>query len=165
MPIKYCMSIKNLKPTKKARTKQGYFSVMDSTKYIGTVKKVIYRSSWEQRFCVWCERNPQVDKWASESVVIKYNCPIENKIKNYYPDFLVKLTNGQTWLVEVKPSQEYKNPPEKPKRKTKKSLQTYEYLMKHYLVNTSKFKSATAFCKTNGWIFFVVDENWFKPKS
>ena len=74
------MSIKNLKPTKNARTKQGYFPVTESVKYIGAVKKVIYRSSWEQRFCIWCERSPQVEKWASESVAIKYHCPIENRI-------------------------------------------------------------------------------------
>ena len=158
------MSIKNLKPTKNARTKQGYFPVKESVKYMGAVKKVIYRSSWEQRFCTWCERSPQVKKWASESVAIKYQCPIENKIKNYYPDFLVRLSNGQTWLVEVKPAQEYKKPPEKPKRKTKKAMKTYEYLMKHFLVNQSKFKSAIAYCKSQGWTFFVADENWFKQK-
>lgn len=158
------MSIKNLKPTKNARTKQGYFPVKESVKYIGAVKKVIYRSSWEQRFCTWCERSPQVEKWASESVAIKYHCPIENRIKNYYPDFLVKLSNGQTWLVEVKPAQEYKQPPTKPKRKTKKALTSYEYLMKNYLVNKSKFKSAIAFCKTKDWVFFVADENWFNKK-
>ena len=74
------MNIKNLKPTKNARTKQGYFNVNESVKYIGSVKKVIYRSSWEQRFCTWCERSPLVNKWASESIAIKYQCPIENKI-------------------------------------------------------------------------------------
>ena len=67
---------------------------------------------------------------------------VENRIKNYYPDFLVKLSTGKTWLVEVKPAQEYKQPPAKPKRKTKKALTSYEYLMKNYLVNKSKFKSA-----------------------
>lgn len=158
------MSIKNLKPTKNARTKQGYFKVSESVKYIGSVKKVIYRSSWEERFCIWCERSTLVDKWASESIVVKYNCPIENKIKNYYPDFLVKLKNGQTWLVEVKPEKEYKTPPSFPKRKTKKSLSNYEYLMKHYLVNRSKFKSAIAFCKTKNWTFFVANEKWFNKK-
>jgi len=158
------MSIKNLKPTKNARTKQGYFSISESVKYVGAVKKVIYRSSWEYRFCTFCERSPTVKQWASESVCIKYHCPIENRIKNYYPDFLVKLTNGQTWLVEVKPEQEYKNPPHKPKRKTKKSLSNYEYLMKNYLVNNSKFKSAIAFCNSKGWTFFVADEKWFRQK-
>ena len=155
------MGIKDLKPTKNARTKQGDYSVKESVKYVGAVKKVIYRSSWEQRFCTWCERSPKVEKWASESIAIKYHCPIENKLKNYYPDFLVKLTNGQTWLVEVKPSKEYKSPPEKPKRKTKKAMSNYEYLMKHYLVNNSKFKSAISFCESKGWTFFVADEKWF----
>ena len=159
------MNIKNLKPTMNGRTKQGYFNISESVKYIGAVKKVIYRSSWEQRFCIWCERSPVVEKWSSESIVVKYHCPIDNRVKNYYPDFLVKMSDGKTWLVEVKPAQEYKNPPSKPKRKTKKSLKTYEYLMKNYIVNTSKFKSAIAFCDSKGWTFFVADENWFKTKK
>jgi hypothetical protein len=159
------MSIKNLKPTKNARTKQGYFSIKESKKYVGKVKTVIYRSSWEQRFCTWCERSPQVSQWASESIAIKYHCPIENKLKNYYPDFVVKLSTGKVWLVEVKPSKEYIAPPPKPNRKTKKAMKNYEYLLKNYIVNTSKFKSARAFCESKNWTFFVADEDWFKTKK
>tara|TARA_R110000796_G_scaffold159388_10_gene276256 strand:- start:5240 stop:5719 length:480 start_codon:yes stop_codon:yes gene_type:complete len=158
------MNIKNLKPQKNGRTKQGYFKVTESVKYVGAVKKVIYRSSWEERFCIFCERNPIVSKWSSESITIKYHCPIDNRIKNYYPDFLVKLANGKTWLVEVKPAQEYKKPPAKPKRKTKKALSSYEYLMKNYVVNMSKFKSARAYCESKGWEFFIADETWFKKR-
>ena len=156
------MGIKNLKPTKNARTKQGYFDISESTKYNGKVKKVIYRSSWEYRFCVWCENNPSVEKWCSESVEIKYHCPINNTIKKYYPDFWVKMSDGRVWVVEVKPSKEYKEVPKLPKRKTKKAMQNYDYLRRAITVNLSKFKSAIAFCKKQEWTFFVADEDWFK---
>jgi hypothetical protein len=156
------MGIKDLKPTKNARTHQGYYDISESKKYIGRDKTVIYRSSWEKMFCNWCERNPQVVKWASESVAIKYLCPLENKIKNYYPDFLVKLEGNKTILVEVKPESEYKTEPKKPKRKTKKAMKNYQYLYNAWLTNQSKFKSAIAFCKSKGWGFKVADENWFK---
>lgn len=155
------MGIKNLKPTKNARTKQGYFDISESTKYNGKVKKVIYRSSWEYRFCVWCENNPNVEKWCSESVEIKYQCPIENTIKNYYPDFWVKMKDGRVWVVEVKPEKEYKIVPNPPKRKTKKAIENYNYYIKAITVNLSKFKSAVTFCKKRDWTFFVADENWF----
>ena len=159
--VKYTMNIKNLKPTKNGKTKQGYFDISESTKYNGKVKTVIYRSSWEHMFCPWCERNPLVEKWCSESVQIKYHCPIDNTVKNYYPDFWIKLTDGRTMVVEVKPAQEYKIEPSKPKRKTQKSLARYKYLKNAVTVNLSKFKSAISYCKSRGWTFFVADETWF----
>lgn len=159
------MNIKNLKPNKNSITKQGYFNISESIKYNGKVKKVVYRSSWEYRFCVWCEKNPDIKNWCSESVQIKYLCPIDNVIKNYYPDFWVRFTNGDTWVVEVKPKKEYKLIPKEPIRKTKKSLTNYYNLQNTIRVNISKFKSAIIFCKNNNWKFFVADEDWFFKNS
>jgi hypothetical protein len=156
------MDIKKLKPNKKAKTQQGYFNISESTKYFGKEKKVIYRSSWEYMFCTWCEKNPKVQNWASESIAIKYVCPLDNIVKNYYPDFIVKMIDDSFWIVEVKPEREYKIFPEKPKRKTQKSLANYEYLLNAFLVNQSKFKSAKHYCELKNWKFIVVDENWFK---
>ena len=158
------MNIKNLKPNKNARTKQGYFNVSESTKYNGTVKKVIYRSSWEEMFCIWCERNSNITQWSSESITIKYFNPISKTIRNYFPDFVVRTKDNQTWLVEVKPDKDTK-PPTKPKRKTKKAMMNYNYAMETFLVNDSKFKSAKAFCKERNWVFFIADEKWFKVKK
>lgn len=155
------MDIKNLKPNKKSRTKQGYFNISESKRYNGKVKQVIYRSSWEYKFCVWCERSPLVKNWCSESVQIKYHCPINNNIRNYYPDFWVKLKSGEVWVVEVKPAKEYKLQPKAPKRKTKKSVENYYNLVSTIKINISKFKSAIAFCKSRNWKFFVADEDWF----
>ena len=158
------MNIKNLKPNKSSITKQGYFDISESTKYNGNQKKVIYRSSWEFKFCVWCEQNPNIVKWCSESIEIKYICPLTNNTRNYYPDFWVKFTNGETWIVEVKPQREYKLVPEPPKRKTKKSLENYYSLKKTIRVNIAKFKYAIQFANRNGWKFFVADEDWFFKK-
>lgn len=162
--VKYHMDIKNLKPNKNSITKQGYFNISESTKYNGKNKKVIYRSSWEYRFCVWCEQNTNIEKWCSESVQIKYLCPVNNTIRNYYPDFWVKFTNGETWIVEVKPQKDYKLVPVLPKRKTKKALLNYHNLKNTIRVNIAKFKSAITFANNNGWKFFIADENWFFKK-
>lgn len=155
------MGIKDLKPTKNSRTRQGYFDISESKKYNGRIKKVIYRSSWEKMFCMWCERNTNVVNWCSESVAIKYHCPLTNTVKNYYPDFWVKMKDGKVWLVEVKPFKEYGEIPSLPKRKTKKAMKSYTYLHNAVKVNFSKFKSAKAYCNTRGWSFLVADEKWF----
>jgi hypothetical protein len=158
------MNIKNLKPNKNSRTKQGYFNISESTKYNGKTKKVIYRSSWEYKFCVWCEQNPNIQNWCSESVQIKYICPIENVTRNYYPDFWIKFTNGDTWIIEVKPEREYKIVPEPPKRKTKKAIQNYIDLKKTIRINIAKFRYASQYANNRGWKFFVADEKWFFNK-
>ena len=53
------MSIKNNKPTKNSAYRQGYFKPQYPVKYIGT-GDIIFRSSWEHKFMVWCDNNEKV---------------------------------------------------------------------------------------------------------
>ena len=154
------MSIKNLKPKKNSNTKQGYFSVTTSTKYFGN-GPVIYRSSWEYKFCVWAERNPNVKKWSSESVSIKYWNSFDDKYSLYYPDFLIELVNGLIFLIEVKPAS-HMTKPNLPKRQTKKSIANYLYVKEQYTKNMCKFQAAIKYCEAKSWKFRIADESWFK---
>ena len=154
------MSIKNLKPRKDAKTKQGYFSITESKKYFGK-GPIIYRSSWEYRFCVWSERNPHVINWSSEPVGIKYFDTYNNRYATYYPDFLIVLDTGKRVLIEVKPRQHLLKPSQ-PKRKTKKSLKSYLYNLEQYTKNMCKFQAALKYCESKGWKFRIADETWFK---
>ena len=101
--------IKNLKPRKRSRYKQGYYPIHESKKYVGK-GKVIYRSDQERQFCDYCERSTLVKAWDSECVEIKYFDHKTEKYHRYYPDFLVKMKDGLTILVEVKPSSHIKKP-------------------------------------------------------
>lgn len=135
------MSIKGLLPKrgKKSRFKQGYFDVSESTKYTGP-KPCIYRSSWEWAFMRWCESSAIVETWSSEPFYIKY---LDSKAKErkYYIDFVVKLSSGETWLIEVKP---YKD--------------TIPSNSKTYLKNRAKWKYAKEFADRNGFKFTLLTE-------
>ena len=48
------MNIKNNKPRKKSKYAQGYFPINECKKYVG-YGPIIYRSSWERKFCFYCE--------------------------------------------------------------------------------------------------------------
>ena len=153
------MSIKNLKPNKKATTKQGYFPINECKKFKGK-GPVIYRSSWEYKFCIWAERHPSVVSWSSENIVIEYWNSWNKKYSKYYPDFFLILENGDKIVIEVKPRKHYIKPTP-PKRKTKKAISGYNYNLEQYVKNMCKFDAALKYCKGRGWKFKIVDENWF----
>ena len=53
-------------------TSQGYYQVQNPKKYVGDPNLVIYRSSWEQAFCRWCDFSPSITRWSSEPIKIPY---------------------------------------------------------------------------------------------
>ena len=67
---------------------QGKFNPTNTDKYLGR-QLPTYRSSWEQRFMMFCDTNPSVLSWASEPVKIPYFNPVKNKQTIYVPDFLI----------------------------------------------------------------------------
>ena len=85
-------------------------------KYKGNPNNIICRSSWERKFCRWCDLNENILAWGSEEFCIPYISPIDGKRHRYFPDFYVKTKNGDKFLVEIKPKRQTK-PPKKPKRK------------------------------------------------
>ena len=58
--------------------------------------------------------NVNVVEWASEEIVIPYRYPIDGKMHRYFPDFYVKTSKGEKFLIEVKPKTQPK-PPKKSK--------------------------------------------------
>lgn len=85
---------------------QGVYYPRNPKKYIGK-GKIIYRSSWENRFCIFCDTNNHILEWASEAIRIPYRNPITGKQTTYVPDFLIRYRdkNNQiiTELIEIKP--------------------------------------------------------------
>ena len=134
-------------------TLKGKYKVKNPKKYAGDPTKVIYRSSWERQLMRWCDANPAVEKWGSETVVIPYICQTDNKPHRYFMDFVVKI-NGKTTLIEVKPHSQTL-PPKKPKRKTKKYINE----VMTYVKNQSKWAAAEAYAENRGWQFRVYTEN------
>ena len=126
-------------------------------KYKGDPTNIIYRSLWERKFMVYCDKNQNILEWASEEIAIPYRSPIDNRVHRYFPDFYMKVreTNGKikNYVIEVKPAKQTK-PPTKPKRQTKGYIrEAYEYAR-----NQAKWKMAKEFCADRQWEFKVVTE-------
>jgi hypothetical protein len=156
-------SIKGNKPSKKSAFVQGYFPINECKKYQGS-GPIIYRSSWERKFCIYCERNPEITWWSSESLRIKYFSVLDNSYHNYFPDFLIRLKNGNTIIVEIKPKAQLQKP-EKPKKITKKSTESFKWAYQTWLINMCKKQAAEEYAKANGWEYMIVTEDFFKSKS
>ena len=137
---------------------KGKYRPHNPQKYIGDPSNIIYRSMWERKCMKYFDNNPSVIKWSSEELAIPYYDSLGKKIRNYYPDFLIKIKNkeGQqkTHLIEVKPSKDLK-PPLSVQGK-KKATVLYE--MKTYLMNRDKFASAREWCSDRGIQFDIWTE-------
>lgn len=137
---------------------KGRYRVLNPSKYKGNLGEIVYRSSWELKFMVWCDRNASVLEWGSETVVIPYKYPVDNKLHRYFVDFYVKIKNKESkvtkYLVEIKP-EKFTKPPEIPKKQTKKFIQE----VFQYGTNQAKWKAANEFCQERGMKFLVLTEN------
>lgn len=151
-----------MKPTTNSSSKfyQGKYRVKYPSKYSGSISDVVYRSSWEAKFMVWCDHNPNVVSWASETVVIPYISPVDGRPHRYFVDFYVKIQdrNGvvKGFLVEVKPKKQ--TIPPQQQKKTKRFIQealTYE-------VNQAKWNAASKYCEERGMQFLVLTEDHLK---
>jgi len=136
---------------------QGKYSPKFPEKYKGNPCEIYYRSSWERKFCVYCDTNEKIIEWQSEEKCIPYRSPLDGKIHRYYPDFLIKVkeSNGSTkkYMIEIKPSKQTV-PPTKPQRQTKRYIsEVYEYAK-----NQSKWEAAREWCADRGYEFKVITE-------
>ena len=127
-------------------------------KYKGDPSNIIYRSLWERKFMVYCDRNDRILEWGSEEFFIPYRSPLDGKIHRYFPDFYVKVKTKQNtikkWVVEVKPKAQTR-PPRTPKRKTKK----YITEGRNYSINDAKRKNAIEYCKYRNMEFIIIPED------
>ena len=84
---------------------KGKYTPKNPEKYSGNVKQIIYRSSWERLFMVYCDKKESILKWSSEEIKIPYIH--DKKNRTYYPDFWVDMIdkngNRVEKLVEIKP--------------------------------------------------------------
>ena len=77
---------------------RGRYIPSNPKKYKGDSSRIIYRSLWERKLMVYCDRNEKVLEWGSEEVIIPYLSPWDNKFHRYFPDFYMKVK--QTVVVQ-----------------------------------------------------------------
>lgn len=131
---------------------QGRFEPTHPEKYIGT-KTPLYRSSWEWAFMQFCDNNPAIENWASESIKIPYRDPLTGKHSIYVPDFFIQYMdkNGRKHaeVVEVKPANQT----------IKERVGRNKVNQAHFVKNMAKWEAARAWCKQQGIYFRIVSEN------
>lgn len=100
-------------------------------------KPIKYRSGWEKSCIDFFDYNDNIIKYDYEPFAISYvaNTKI-NKIRKYYPDFLIELKDGTKKIIEVKPKSKLCD-----QKVIKKSI------------------AAQIWCKANGYIYeFWTDD-------
>jgi hypothetical protein len=132
-------------------TARGKFLIRNPDKYVG-VGEPTYRSSWEMTFMMFCDNNPSIQQWASESVKIPYQDPLTGKHTVYVPDFLIvyvdKNMKKHAELIEIKPKNQA----------MLESVGKNPYNQAQYVKNMAKWQAAQAWCKRMGLRFRVVSE-------
>lgn len=141
------------------RFHQGKYKPKYPEKYKGDPTDIVFRSSWELKLFNLLDRHPEVEWWQSETLVIPYRSPVDNKMHRYFPDVLVKKKSGETILIEVKPYAQTvepkydKNKPPKGKGKQKLLREVLEWGK-----NSAKWDAARKLCKQRGWSFAIMTE-------
>ena len=129
---------------------QGQYKPINPDKYVGTYP-IIFRSSWEQKVMVLFDTNPNIIRWASESLKIPYQNPFTGKYTVYIPDFVVTYCDAagkeKTEIIEVKPAKETF-------LEEAKSLRAKAAVA----LNAFKWNAAQAFARHHGMTFRVMNE-------
>jgi len=139
------------------KTYTGRYIPKFPEKYRGDVKNIVFRSLWERKVMFYLDTNLNVLEWWSEELAIPYVSPVDGKYHRYFPDFgataITKSGTKKTFLIEVKPFKQTKEPEIK-KRKTRQYLTE----VVTYGVNQAKWKAAREYCIDRGWEFKLVTE-------
>ena len=146
--------IKGLKPSKKSRYHQGYVRRDQCHKLFESTKNepIIYRSGLEYQFICFCENNPKVKQWASEPIGIKYDCRLDGKEHEYYPDYVIETVEGNKIIIEIKPYDQTVKPSDKDSKWAKES----------WIKNCDKWRAADKFAKDHNAKFIIITEKFFE---
>ena len=143
---------------------KGRYFPSNPKKYRGNPNQIIYRSLWERKVMVYCDKNDAILECGSEEIIVPYLSPWDGRIHRYFPDFYMKVrqADGSTkkFIIEVKPKAQTKEPIRNPKRKTKKWFGE----VKNWGINQAKWKSAEEYCKDQGMEFKIFTEDHINPK-
>ena len=116
---------------------KGKYTLLHPEKYVGNPKKIVFRSMWERKFMLYCDKTPEVLEWSSEEIAIPYH--YKDKDRNYYPDFYIKFINEnndvEEAIIEIKP-----------------------YYQRTYGQNKAKWASARKYCKEHKYSFKILTE-------
>jgi hypothetical protein len=138
------------------KTKKGTYKPINSEK-CKNPNLIVYRSSLELKFMIWCDKNTRVLEWGSENVVVPYVSPVDGKIHRYFVDMYVKIKEKDVvrkYLVEIKPARQTQPP--KPSKRKKTSTVIYENAT--WQINLAKWEAAKQFAKKYNMDFIIITD-------
>jgi hypothetical protein len=145
-------------------TYKGRYQPKNPEKYKGDHKDIIYRSLWERKFMVFCDMKEAVVAWSSETVVVPYVSPVDQKPHRYFVDFIIKIKNKdgvvETHLVEVKPEKQCMMP-----ERGRKQKKTFITEATTYVINQAKWEAAKKYAEKRGWKFTILTEKDLNIKT
>lgn len=140
---------------------QGKYNPENPKKYKGKLNDIVYRSGYEKKAFLWCDRNPKVISWNSEEVVVPYFHKASRKKRRYFIDLLIEYqhNDGTTslYLCEIKPANQTVEP-KPPRNKTAKAMKNFAYKMLTYRQNQDKWEAARQFAAKKGMKFVILTE-------
>lgn len=173
---------KPIQHSDKIKFKQSYYHPDHPEKCITQINEC--RSSWEQKFCWWCDHNPNILHWASEPIGIKYLDPAANieycmkhninpqdphnwKMRTYYVDFWIEEQDMLTGelvrtFIEVKPYHETIEPKPILANASLKEHKAYNKAALTYITNKAKWDTAERVFAERGCKFKVITEKDLK---
>jgi hypothetical protein len=161
----------NNAPNKPSKYNQGLYVPVNKNKVIELNNQggLYYRSGLEKKMMIYLDMNENIILWGSENIKIPYSktewengtSSLKKSNHNYFPDFYyeIKKPDGTISKVvaEVKPSSETTEPILK-ERATSKQLVNFEYALKMYNKNLSKWKAMIEYCQRKGFQFIIITE-------
>lgn len=131
---------------------QGIYKPENLDKYMGSTLPR-YRSSWEMAFMKFCDNNPSIQQWASESIKIPYRDPLTGRQTVYVPDFLIvyvdKHLKKHVELVEIKPANQM----------LREQVGKNPYNQAQFVKNQAKWAAAASWAQQRGIRFRVINEH------
>ena len=149
-------------PSNPSKFHQGYYKIKFPEKYLGNPAEIVYRSSWEYKFMVYCDLNPGVLKWGSEVFRIPYVDRLGHH-HVYIPDFYLETRDEKReglmnrFLVEIKPEKEIREPII-PANLSKNKLKALEWDLAMWQKNKYKWTHAMEWCKNRDIRFWLITE-------
>lgn len=161
----------NSKPIAKGKYDQGLYVPKNKNKVIklNNLGGLYYRSGLEKKMMIYLDNNGQIKNWGAEHITIYYTLKSYNAKLNettetehrYFPDFYYELIRSDGSVVkviaEVKPVSDTR-PPVAPSNPTPKKLKNYEYSLKMWNKNLTKWKYAIEYCKMKGFEFVIITD-------
>lgn len=136
---------------------QGFYEPQNPRKYKGK-QPIVYRSSLEKRVFYLLDTNSSITEWGSESIVVPYISPVDQRVHRYFVDLNFKYRDSKgnivKYLIEIKPFKQTLKPVQTP-RKRQRTFLTESY---QYAVNLAKWDSATQWANKHGYVFKIITE-------